>query len=40
MRREYENVMSERRDWFTYEAQVTALAIGASANDVINIIRS
>ena len=37
-RREYENPGNvRRRDFYTYEAGVDAIAVGASANDVINI---
>ena len=35
--RPWENVEYRRRDFYTYESQVTDLAVAGSANDVINI---
>lgn len=35
--RPWENVAYRRRDFYTYEAQTTALGVGLSTNDVINI---
>ena len=36
-RREWENVEHRRRDFYVYEALTTAIAVGASTNDVIAI---
>ena len=36
-REEWEDVRNRRRDFYVYEAEVLVLAVGAAANDVINI---
>jgi len=35
--RPWENVEYRRRDFYTYESETVALAVGGSSNDVINI---